>query len=373
MRDIVPVNNNGSIQLKFTVDGQRYSFNPIRGGKYANKRHLGIATGIATQIQNDILASVFDSTLDKYRHLPNAAKPAGKARKEKAKGNLVKQLLPIWDAWVDTLELNPETKADHYEMIRRMIVKADAKTTDVNWLVEATIAASTFNKRLGYLKSCGKWAVSEGKILDNPFERVKPRKTTKIEVKPFTVAEIQAILETFEERYTHYAPFVRFLFMTGVRTSEAIGLCWKHIDFNQGVIVICESLSKDRTGNGYKRVRKSTKTGNTRYLSISPELAKMLRGIQPAKAKPEDLVFRSALGCVIDAGNFREDWVTVLDSLKIPYRKPYTTRHTLLSHAIEQGMPITSVAYIAGHSDSRMVMQTYGHMINRPDLPDLNI
>ena len=62
MLPIVPVNNNGSIQLKFTVDGQRYSFNPIRGGKYTNKRHLGIAAGIATQVQNDILASVFDRT-----------------------------------------------------------------------------------------------------------------------------------------------------------------------------------------------------------------------------------------------------------------------------------------------------------------------
>jgi len=136
---------------------------------------------------------VFDPTLDKYRPYPTSAKPTGKARKERAKDSSVKPLLPLWDAWVDTLELSPETKADHYEMIRRMIVKADAKTTDANWLTDATIAASTFNKRLGYLKSCGKWAVSEGKIPESLFERVKPRKTTKKEVKPFTVEEIQAI------------------------------------------------------------------------------------------------------------------------------------------------------------------------------------
>ncbi len=31
------------------------------------------------------------------------------------------------------------------------------------------------------------------------------------------------------------------------------------------------------------------------------------------------------------------------------------------------------VAYLLGHTDTIMVMKTYGHMINRPDLPDIPI
>jgi integrase len=58
--------------------------------------------------------------------------------------------------------------------------------------------------------------------------------------------------------------------------------------------------------------------------------------------------------------NFRDDWKQVLSDLGIEYRKPYTTRHTLLSHAIEKGIPLTGIAYIAGHSDTRMVMQGTG-------------
>ncbi|MEM9220757.1 MAG: site-specific integrase [Cyanobacteria bacterium P01_F01_bin.150] len=372
MCDIVPINNNGSIQLKFSVDGERYSFNPIRGRKYSNKRHLAIATSIATQIQNDILTGVFEHSLDKYRHQSTARK-APPTRKRGTKQNSPQYLMPIWDTWVETLDLSPATKADHYEMIRRMITKANPKATDIKWLLESTIAPSTFNKRLGYLKSCGKWAVSVGKLTTNPFESVKSRKTTKSKPKPFTLKEIRAIISAFDQRFSHYGAFVRFLFMTGVRTSEAIGLRWKFIDFDRQEIIICESLSKDRTGNGYKRIRKSTKTGNVRHLRLNSELAQLLKGIRPDNFNPDDLVFLSSKGCVIDAGNFREDWKEVLEGLKISYRKPYTTRHTLLSHAIEKGMPITSVAYIAGHSDSRMVMETYGHMINRPDLPDLDL
>jgi integrase len=366
MREIIPVNNNGSIQLKFSVNGKRYSFNPIKGGQFDNKRDLANAYATATKIQNDIIAGYFDSTLKKYKPqtFDVVVKPDTKSDES---------LIAIWDAWVETLDLSAATKADHYEMVRRMIVKANAGLDDISWFIDADIAASTFNKRLGYLKSCSNWAVAEKKVACNAFERVKSRKTSKPEIKPFTIEEIKAIIAEFDCKYSHYSTFVQFMFLTGVRTSEAIGLQWKHIDFDRNQITISESLSKDRTGNGYQRVRKETKSGNVRYLTLNSELTKLLLSIKPMVVKSDDLLFKSARGCVIDAGNFRENWKRVLDNLGIEYRKPYTTRHTLLSHAIEQGIPITGVAYLAGHSDTRMVMQTYGHMINRPSLPEINL
>jgi integrase len=366
VRDITPINNNGSIQIKFTVNGKRYSFHPLKGGEYSNKRDLAQVRSVATKIQNDIIAECFDHTLNKY-------KPQNSDVPLKPNSKSVKSLLTVWDAWVDSLSLSPATKADHYEMIRRMIVKANAGLDDISWFINADIAASTFNKRLGYLKSCCNWAVTQKLILANPFEQVKSRKAIKPEIKPFTLDEIRAIVAEFECKYPHYSPFVQFMFLTGVRTSEAIGLQWKHIDFNRNELVIRESLSKDRTDNGYRRKRKDTKSGSIRYLNISSELDKLLQSIKPTTATPDDLVFKSSRGCVIDAGNFREDWKQVLSNLGIEYRKPYTTRHTLLSHAIEKGIPITGVAYLAGHSDTRMVMQTYGHMINKPSLPTLDL
>jgi len=45
-------------------------------------------------------------------------------------------------------------------------------------------------------------------------------------IDPFDRVEIAAIVQGFEsDRYfKHYTPFVKFLFMTGCRTSEAVGL-----------------------------------------------------------------------------------------------------------------------------------------------------
>jgi len=371
MRGIKPINNNGSIQLKFSFGGKRYSLNPVPGGDYNNAWDLSTARAIATKIQNDIRAGYFDPTLQRYKLAPISAPPTPTKTKPEPKP---KTLLQLWDEWVDTLDLAPATKADHYEMIRRMILKAKPGLMDTTWLTKAAIAPATFNKRLSYVKSCFNWAVKEGKVSDSPFDKVKSRKASVGQVKPFSVDEMRAIVTGFENQAHHYAPFVRFLFLTGARLSEAIGLRWEHIDFNRQELVIRESLSKDRTGNGYSRIRKATKTGSIRHLTMSHELMTLLLSVRPqVEPKPDALVFITVEGCVIDSGNFRTLWQQILASCEVPYRKLHAIRHTTLSHAVEQGIPLTGVAYLAGHANTRMVMQTYGHMVNRPKLPDMPV
>ncbi|MBD2610433.1 site-specific integrase [Nostoc punctiforme FACHB-252] len=363
MREIKPVNNNGSIQLKFSLGGKRYGFNPLPGGHYEDKRDLAIAQAIATKIQNDILSGHFDPTLDRYRLVPKATL-----------NTQPKTLLELWDIWVKTLELPTATEANHYKWVRRMITKASPGITDTDWITKVDIAPRTFKDRLGLIKACCKWGVSKGYLETNPYESIKLPKDKPKEIKPFTQEEIKLILEGFDKLAPHYSPFVRFLMATGVRTSEAIGLLWEHVDFHRSEIIIKESLSKDLTGNGYRRVRKETKTGNIRYLPMSLELQALLIFLRPPKVNPDSLVFTSPQGCIIDADNFRcRQWTKVLKAQGIPYRKPYTTRHTMISHAIDQGIPITGVAYLAGHKDTSMIIKNYGHMINRPSLPSLPI
>lgn len=372
MRTINPVNNNGSIQLKFSVGGKRYSFNPIPGGQYHDKKDLAAAKAIATWIQLGILAGVFDPTLNRYRCV--VATPQEQSQKE-SRTRQAKTVLEVWDAWVDTLELPAATKADHYEMIRRMLVKANPSISDIGWLTSAELAPSTYNKRLSYVKKCFDWAVKQGLTDINHYTNVKTRKQGNTRpVKPFSDAEIQAILTGFEESAPHYVPFVKFLFLTGVRISEAIGLRWCHVDFDKNTVIIHESLSKDRTGDGYRRIRKERKTGSVTHLTMNTALRDLLISLRTQEASGESLVFTTLRGKTIDSGNFREDyWVKVLNKKGIEYRKPHNTRHTLASHALEQGIPITGVAYLLGHADTRMVMRTYGHMVNRPELPQIKL
>jgi len=282
-------------------------------------------------------------------------------------------LLEIWDAWVADLDLPPQTKAGHYDCLRRQIVKAGSPlSADTAWFTSNSLAPSTHNCRLWLLTKTCNWAVAEGLISSNPWLKVKAKRGKKEVIKPFSQEEAVRIIAGFEKNYPAWVPFTKFLFLSGCRLSEAIGLLWKHIDFERGEICICESLPLIAGGTGYERTRKDTKTGSVRFLEINAELAELLEQIKPASAKPDELVFKNPTRTNhIDAHNFRNRWIKVLKNADIPYRRPHVIRHSFASHAIEQGIPLTGVAYLLGHSDTRMVAQTYGHLVNRPSLPNI--
>ena len=281
-------------------------------------------------------------------------------------------LLEVWDLWVATLDLSVETAADHYHVARRQIEKAgNPLAADTDWFLGNSLAPTTYNARLGYLKSCAAWAVTEGLMNSNPWAKIKPRKKVKEVIKPFSPGEAARIIAGFEKSYPAWTLFTKFLFLSGCRMSEAIGLQWKHVDFERGEICICESLSR-RPGKNYERVRKETKTGSVRFLKINTELLKLLEQVSPDRRTSEELVFKNPTGTnSVDCRNFRHRWKTVLAAANIPYRRPHIIRHSFASHAIEQGCPLTGVAYLLGHTDTRMVAQTYGHLVNRPSLPTI--
>lgn len=363
MRQIAPVNNNGSIQLKFSFSSKRYSFSPIPGGDFNNSKDIAQAKAIATKITNDILAGYFDSTLDRYRLSPKAAP---KSDSIATKPTL---LLDLWDSWVQTLGLSEATAANHYKSVRKMIAKANPKVSDTAWLTNSDIAPRTMRDRLSLMRSCFRWGLDKGLVEANTYAAIKPKKTASTRIKPFSASEILAILDGFDSLAPNYSPFVRFLFLSGCRISEAIGLRWQDIDFDRLEVTIAESLSKDPCGNGYKRVRKETKTGSIRVLPMSVQLKATL---EVNRSEASELVFTTPNGYTIDADNWRSRyWKPILKSANVPYRKIHNTRHTMISYALDQGIAPTGVAYLAGHVDTRMVLTTYGHMINKPNLPTM--
>ena len=83
---------------------------------------------------------------------------------------------------------------------------------------------------LDQLRACCTWALDDGLIDVNPFisMRIKvPKGLSEDEdINPFTKEERDRIIQTFESDryYRHYTNYVRFLFFTGCRPSEAIAL-----------------------------------------------------------------------------------------------------------------------------------------------------
>lgn len=370
--------NNNRLRLRWSCESKRYC---LALGLPHTSVNMKVAEQKARQIELDIASGNFDPTLDKYR-LKQVTVTASPDNAKPSKENL----LPIWDKWVSSLCLPTRTLCSHYSRIRRYIEKENPVASDTSWYEAIeSLCPRIWNDSLSYLISCLNWAISEKLVSSNPFSRLKRRKVVKQQIKPFNHEEVKAIVNAFRSnqfcpkssayKHSFYADYVEFLFLTGVRPSEAIGLQAKDVDFNRKEIVICSVLARGDKGQtaSRHRVRKETKTGSIRYLSMTDRLFEMLE-IRCRNLKSDDLVFTSPNQNAIDDNNFTSrQWKVVLAGLNIEYRKPYTTRHTLASMALESNMPITHVAYLLGHSDTNMVSKTYGHVIHRPILPEINL
>ena len=106
-------------------------------------------------------------------------------------------------------------------------------------------------------------------------------------------------------------------------------------------------------------------------MSLTPKLQQLLIFRRTSDSLPDDLIFTSTNGLAIDAKNFcNRYWKPVLAELGIDYRRPYTTRHTLISHGLEAGMNPVAIAALTGH-DVRTLYENYAGLVNPPQLPDL--
>jgi integrase len=350
------------LRIRVVYQGKKHQFST---GLTDTKTNRAYVQGVASRIELDMVSGQFDPTLLKYR--PNAvgSNPAGVSCPE------------LFEQYVKAIA---KEKALHPGSLRRYqgCTSHVRKSLSVpaHQVTEATagnfaavllecVSNRTAKEYLWMLASCWDWAQGRYHVADeNPWtgqiQRIKPNPQQR--VKPFTAAEIQAIIGALRSspHYSHYSDFVYFLFGTGCRFGEAAGLRWSHVADDFRTVWIGESVSRGH--------RKSTKTGKSRTIVLPKLVAEMLTDRRQAKligrsAKPDDLVFPSPKGHPIDDHNFRSRaWKSILEECHIEYRKPYAVRHSVISHALANGANYIDVAQASGH-DPKVMHQHYAHVI----------
>lgn len=110
----------------------------------------------------------------------------------------------------------------------------------VRHITEITTVRQT-KRYLQQISACLTWARKRRLIKENPLPGFISTLSTKrlndedTDICPFSIAERDLIISAFKsgefERYsgtrTRYADYIEFLFLTGARTSEALGLRWE--------------------------------------------------------------------------------------------------------------------------------------------------
>jgi integrase len=350
-------NSHGRLQLRFSHADKRYL---ISTGLVDTPISRKAAQMKANLIESDLADEKFDPTLAKYKPVSSLSTVMVD----------VPPALTIKDLWEEYIKgksktSSPKTLASTYAPITRLLEKCKTDPLSDASGFRAELLQITTNKEvrrtLMHLSACMKSSMKRRFIGSNPIDGMylEVKVSEPQRAMAFTVSERDAIINAFENHriqgcsFQHYAPFVKALFWTGMRPSEALGLRWGDLPPDCSRISITGGVVDC---NGTLVRRESTKTGVNRKLPCVPKLRELLLSIRPKNPAEDALVFPSPRGGAIGIGNFSQRaWRTILESIGL-YKKdgcvmtPYACRDTWISHQVAAGVPVAVVANWSGNS-----------------------
>ncbi|PIG94595.1 site-specific integrase [Gloeocapsopsis sp. IPPAS B-1203] len=361
---IKPINHNGSICIQFQLNNKTYKFNPIKGAKYSEPIALGKAIAIADQISLDLLNDVFDTSLSKYKQKNQLVAITTE------KVNLT--TTQLFSKYLEFKQIGLKESTIHYlkTSVYKYLEKCPYQALDEalevrQWLLDNTTNSMT-KRILTHLNAATKWGIKYNLIslqssLYEGMAQELPKHNWEKEPKPnaFNQEEKEAIIKSFEQHkgnfngrgvtgfgYCHYTALVKFLFFTGCRPSEAIGLTWGQIKHDCSQIIFSQSAVQ--LGNG--KIIKSEGSKNSRYRNnrkfpCGSNLQNLLQSIRPESFEPSTLVFPSPKGKVINYANFSKTaWNKIVDSIVERETTPYSCRDTFMSEQVAKGVAPEIVA-----------------------------
>ncbi|QKS26784.1 site-specific integrase [Vreelandella titanicae] len=189
---------------------------------------------------------------------------------------------------------------------------------------------------------------------ETPYKNIKPLKLQKTHIEPFSLQEVQRIIDNIRPDYRNYYT-VRFF--TGMRTGEVDGLKWKNVDFAKREILVRETLINGET--------EYTKTdGSQREIPMFGQVYDALKTQYAATGQKSAYVFCNQMGQPLDHNNVtKRVWYPLLKALGLTKRRPYQTRHTAATLFLASGENPEWVARMLGHSSTEMLFKVYSRYV----------
>ena len=271
----------------------------------------------------------------------------------------------LWPAWrASRVHLKPATRFEDERVGARIILPRWENTPvgrltreDVRaWVLELTgqYAANTVQAYVGKLRAFLSWCVRERHLQVSPAERIELPKGRVKAHRYLTVEEfrwLEAALPYYWLDAVHTAV------LTGPRPGELWELRSTDVDLRRRRLRVARAVS-ERTGG---RVIGPTKTGQTRELPISDELAERLE----PRVRAGGLLFTTPGGAQVREGNFtRRVWRPAVQLAGLGDLDFYDLRHTAASWAIRSGASVLTVSRMLGHASPAVTLGVYAGLFD---------
>lgn len=204
--------------------------------------------------------------------------------------------------------------------------------------------SATVNRYLAALSHVFTVAIKEWQwIEENPLLKITKPKEPRGRIRFLSDEERQRLLEIckISENKILYMVVVLAL-STGARRMELLGLHWKDVDLQRGVIILHE-----------------TKNGERRVLTLSGHALELMKQYEKACTLNCDLVFPGKnLKNPID---IRSAWETALKKANIVNFRFHDLRHSTASYLAMNGASLAEISEVLGHKTLQMVKR-YAHL-----------
>ena len=231
------------------------------------------------------------------------------------------------------------------------------------------LSRKTAVHHLSFISDVFSYAIRMDIVSDNPCRKVYVPKGGKKEKEIYSIEEIEQLFRLLEDAPLKYRTFFTLAVYTGFRRGELMGLEWKDIDFESGVV------SVRRTSNYTVKTGIYTDTTKTKSSQRSMKLPQLVLDIlKEHKAEQDnerqklgtkwfecDRLFVTADGHPMH-NNTTYNWLRKFCKKNdFPFRDIHSLRHFYASALINEGIDVATVSSALGHSAISTTTSIYLH------------
>lgn len=231
------------------------------------------------------------------------------------------------------------------------------------------LSPKTQSHYLSFISSVFDYAIRMDMLTDNPTKRVTIQKLEQKEREVYTLEETQHFLDLMQTEPPVFQAFFVLAIYGGFRRAEILGLEWKDIDFETGVVTISRS---SLYAKGVGTFTDTTKTkGSQRSLKLPLSVIDILRVHRKAQLEQRlqmgdqwhdhDRLFTTWNGEPMGTGTPRKWLIAFCEKHGLRYLGIHSFRHLNASLLINSGVDLKTVSASLGHSQTSTTLNIYAH------------
>ncbi len=219
-----------------------------------------------------------------------------------------------------------------------------------------------------------KYAVKIDLISVNPADKVERPKADKFIGSFYDSDEMQALFEAAKDTLLEIPIFLGAFY--GLQRSEALGLKWDAIDFQNGTITIRHTVTSCTIDGKHVQVAKdTTKTkSRMRTLPLVPVFKEKLLKMKEQQAEYRRLCGKcydnryleyicvDEMGTLISPHYLTAAFPKLLDKNELRRIRYHDLRHSCASLLLANGVPMKQIQEWLGHSDFSTTANVYAHL-----------